>query len=139
MRLEQFSTAALLIPHVVVMIEPPKSPLVRQTVEYTINLSGAAGESSITPSNAATPNTASAPSVVGVYNVSLNDYGAAKFNADGTIVTTSGAKGNWECFDADTRTYIITLNNNRMTMTFQPSRGFVDNNNTLIFQLKPPH
>ena len=86
---------------------------------------------------AASESSAQTPSVVGAYNVNLNDYGVAKFKADGSIVTSSGAKGNWELFDADTRTYIVTINADRLTLTFEPGRGFVDKNGTLVLQSKP--
>lgn len=113
---------------VVIMIEPAKSALVRQTNDYTLEASGAV---SYSPAS-----TSASTSVTGTYTVGLNDWGAAKFNADGSIITTSGANGTWQLFDADTRTYIITINGNKMTMTFQPGRGFVDNNNILTFTCK---
>ena len=115
--------------HVIVMVEPAKSPLVRQTNEYTIDVTGAI-------SGGAEGASSSAPSVVGVYNCGVNDYGAAKFAADGTIVCTSGAKGNWELFDQDTRTYVVKINDTKWTLTFQPGRGFVDSNNNLVLQSK---
>lgn len=114
---------------VIVMIEPAKSSLVRQTNDYTLEASGAVAF-------ATADGVASTPSVVGTYSVALNDYGAAKLSADGSVVTTSGASGKWQLFDADTRTYVITIDNNRMTVTFEPGRGFVDNNGTLLFTAK---
>jgi hypothetical protein len=113
---------------VVIMVEPPKSALVRQTNEYTLEASGAVNYATVAGNGT--------PSVVGTYTVGLNDWGAAKFSADGKIVTTSGAEGTWQLFDADTRTYIVTISGNRMTLTFEPSRGFVDNNNFLTFTVK---
>jgi len=135
---------------VVIMIEPAKSPLVRQTNDYTLDLTGAAGSASSAGDagaaaaaavNAAgmgggAPVAASGPSVVGVYNVGINGYGAAKFKADGSIATASGAKGTWEIFDADTRTYVVIIDSTRMTLTYQPGRGLVDNNGVLVFQQK---
>ncbi len=125
---------------VVIMIEPAKSPLVRQTNDYTLEARGAVGTASSSAGPATTDPSGGqagpAPSVVGVYNIKLNDTGAAKFQADGTIVTTSGNKGSWECFDADTRTYVIVLGGNRYTLTHQPARGFVDNNGVLVLELK---
>jgi hypothetical protein len=113
---------------VIIMIEPAKSALVRQTNEYTLEVSGAANYSAATG--------ASTPSVVGTYSAGMNDWGAAKFSADGQIVTTSGANGTWQLFDADTRTYIVIVAGSRMTLTFEPGRGFVDNNGLLVFTAK---
>jgi hypothetical protein len=114
---------------VVIMVEPAKSALVRQTNEYTLEASGAVNYTAATADG-------STPSVVGTYSVGMNDWGAAKFNADGTIVTTSSADGSWKLFDADTRTYIVIIAGNRMTLTFEPGRGFVDNNGVLTFTAK---
>jgi hypothetical protein len=118
---------------VVVMIEPAKSPLVRQTNEYSLEASGSFDSNAA----GAARNDASTPSVVGVYTISLNDIGVAKFAADGSIVSTNGGNGKWELFDAGTRTYVITIGGQRMTLTFQPGRGFVDKNDFLVIQVKP--
>ncbi|CAK9252025.1 unnamed protein product [Sphagnum jensenii] len=118
---------------VVVMVEPAKSPLVRQTNSYTLEATGSVAESSATAANAES----NTPSVVGAYTINMNDLGVAKFAADGSIVTSSGARGTWELFDADTRTYVILINGQRMTLTFQPGRGFVDKNEVLVIAVKP--
>jgi hypothetical protein len=60
----------------------------------------------------------------------------AKLNADGSILTTDGVHGHWELFDADSRTYVITLNGVRNSVTFQPGRGFISNNGNLFMELK---
>jgi hypothetical protein len=120
---------------VVVMVEPAKSPLVRQTTNYTLEASGSVAEGSATTASGG--GDASTPSVVGTYTVNMNDFGVAKFAADGSIVTSSGAKGTWELFDADTRTYVIMINGQRQTLTFQPGRGFVDKNEVLVIAVKP--
>jgi hypothetical protein len=114
---------------IVVMVEPAKSALVRQTNDYTLEASGAVNYSATTAG-------AGTPSVVGTYTANLNDLGAAKFTADGKIITTSGANGTWQLFDADTRTYVVVIAGNRMTLTFEPGRGFVDNNGNLTFTAK---
>ena len=141
---------------VVVMVEPANSPLVRQSTDYSIEIGGSVGDNSISqntntaggaPNSAGstlseqtrTLSTATGPSVVGVYNVKINSAGFAKFLADGTILTSGNEKGNWELFDADTRSYVITLMGNRYNVTFQPGRGFVDaNNGNLYFEAKAP-
>ncbi len=120
---------------VVVMVEPKSSPLVRQTTPYTIAVNGSASFGG-TPSAVATA--ASTPSVVGVYNFKLNDFGAAKFQTDGTVVTTSGDTGKWVLFDAPTRSYVLTIRDQKLSLTFEPGRGFIDSNNgNLILEAKP--
>lgn len=126
---------------IVLMIEPAKSPLVRQTNDYTIEVEGNVGSAIAAAVTAETANASNGRSgegsaIVGVYSVNLNDYGAAKFSADGSIVTASGARGTWSLFDAGTKTYVITIGNNRWTLTLQPGRGLVDNNNNLQFTSK---
>jgi hypothetical protein len=126
---------------VVVMIEPAKSPLVRQTNDYTVEVEGAVGAGSeataeTQAANASTSHGSQGSAIVGVYSVNINDYGAAKFAADGTITTASGAKGTWEVFDAGTKTYVVIIGSNRWTLTLQPGRGLIDNNGTLQFTSK---
>jgi hypothetical protein len=118
---------------VVVMVEPAKSPLVRQTNNYTLEATGSVAEGSASTASGES----STPSVVGAYTIGMNDLGVAKFAADGSIVTSSGAKGTWELFDADTRTYVIVISGQRLTLTFQPGRGFVDKNEVLVIAVKP--
>jgi hypothetical protein len=117
---------------VIVMVEPAKSPLVRQTNNYSLEATGSVAEGSASISTDTSP-----PSVVGAYTINMNDLGVAKFAADGSIVTSSGARGTWELFDADTRTYVIMISGQRLTLTFQPGRGFVDKNEMLVIAVKP--
>jgi hypothetical protein len=114
---------------VVIMIEPAKSMLVRQTNEYTLNATGSVNYAGASSSD-------SAASVVGTYAVDSNGWGAAKFTQDGNIITTSGSNGTWQLFDADTRTYVVIIAGQRLTLTFEPGRGLVDNNNQLMFKSK---
>ena len=110
---------------VIVMVEPAKSSLVRQTNDYTLEASGAVSYSS--------PGPGGTPSVAGTYDANLNNYGTAKFTPDGQIITTSGTNGTWKLFDADTRAYVIMLGSNRLDLTFEPGRGFVDHNGIITF------
>jgi hypothetical protein len=115
---------------VLAMIEKPRSPLVRQTVSYTITITGSGSPTA--------SNESIADPVVGVYDIMLNAYGVGKFATDGTIVTTSGVSGTWSLFDKSTRTYVVTLGQDKWTLTFEPARGFVDKNGTLIMSVKKP-
>ena len=106
-----------------IVVEPAKSPLVRQTTGYTLTATG-----NIDFQSAA----AAGPSVVGGYAVKsgfTSNYGVAKLTADGNIVTTSGVDGTWKLFDADSRTYVVTIGRDRVSLIFQPGRGFIDAGN----------
>jgi hypothetical protein len=111
---------------VVIEVQPTKGNLVRQTTAYTLeatgNVSFAAGASST-----------SAPSVAGIY--SRGDV-IAKFLPDGSITTNLGGSGHWELFDAESRTYTVILSGTRYSLTYQPGRGFVDNNGSIQFTQK---
>jgi hypothetical protein len=113
---------------ILVMIEPAKSPLVRQTNAYTLTVSGSSSSSEATAGS-------QQDQVAGVYDCN-NNYGAAKFAADGTITTTSGASGQWTLFDDATRTYVVNIGTDKWTVNFEPARGFVDKNGTLMFTMK---
>ena len=108
-----------------VVVEKPNSPLVRQTVDYTLEASG-----SVDLDAGTAP--AAAPSVAGTYSLSggwHGSYGILKLLADGSITTSGGQTGHWELFDADSRVYTITLPQDRRSLTFQPGRGFIDTQN----------
>jgi hypothetical protein len=114
---------------VVVVVEPHKSPLVRQTSDYTLTVSGNA---SFVSGNAG----GKAP-IVGTYMGKLNGIGAAKFLADGSVVSSTGQSGTWKLFDADTGIYSVVLGGSRMTLTLSPGRGLVDTGNkNLVFELQ---
>ncbi len=104
---------------------PPPGQLVRQTVHYTIEATGAVSFGAAT---------GAAPSVVGVYAVKNGtvDHGVAKFAADGTITTTNGESGKWVLFDADSRVYTVTLGRDRWSLIYQPGHGFIDAQNQLL-------
>jgi hypothetical protein len=112
---------------VVIEVDPVKGPLVRQTTAYTLEASGSASFTS---------GAAAGPSIVGIYAVGVNEGGTAKFLANGTITATTGVTGSWKLFDAGSRTYVVVYGGKRYSLTYQPGRGFVDNNNLLVFTQK---
>jgi hypothetical protein len=114
---------------ILIMVEPAKSPLVRQTNSYTLTVSGSS-------SGSETAADSQRDQVVGVYDVNNSNYGVAKFAADGSIATTSGAGGKWTLFDDATRTYVVSVGADKWNLTFEPARGFVDKNGVLMFTMK---
>jgi len=119
---------------VVVEVEPRNSPLVRQTTDYTLTLSGnvdAAGGAA----HADTPD--NGQQIVGVYVSKISDAGAVRFSPDGSITASNGAHGTWRLFDAQSRIFSIDLDGRRYTVTLSPGRGLIDTgNHNLIFELQ---
>lgn len=114
---------------ILIMVEPAKSPLVRQTNAYTLTVSGSSSASEGAASG-------QRDQIVGVYDVNNANYGVAKFSADGSIVTTSGASGKWILFDDATRSYVVNIGADKWNLTFEPARGFIDKNGVLMFTMK---
>ncbi len=114
---------------ILVMVEPAKSPLVRQTNAYTLTVSGSTSGNEVSSGS-------QKDQVAGVYDANNSNYGVAKFSADGSITTTSGNSGQWTLFDDATRTYVVNIGSDKWTLTFEPARGFVDKNGQLMFTMK---
>jgi hypothetical protein len=113
---------------VLIEVDPSKSALVRQTSSYTLEATGSVSfPGPVAPTN---------PPVSGVYTVDMFGEGAAKFAPNGEITSTTGKTGRWEMFDGPSKTYSVIYGEKRYTLTFQPERGFVDNNGQLVFTLK---
>jgi hypothetical protein len=114
---------------VLVSVAPPPGGLVRMGGDYQLEVTGAVAfgqQSSIDP-------------VIGMYN-QMNGYttnlGGCKFQADGTIQTTSGANGSWKLFDKDSHSYVIDIDGQtRQCLQFIPGRGLVDSGDFIVFQL----
>ncbi len=116
----------------VVAVTPPPGLLVRQTVAYTLEATGA-----VAFGGGAADAASAGPTVVGVYAIGIGGHeGVAKFTADGAIATTNNEVGTWKLFDADSKTYVVVFAGKRYTLTYQPGRGFVDNNGFLVFTQK---
>jgi hypothetical protein len=104
---------------VIVTVAPISGGLVREGGDYTIAVSGAVayGEEK------------SGDPIVGTYTQMAgmtSNYGACKFKADGTILASTGATGTWKLFDADSHTYVIVLDGQRLSLTLRPGRGLTD-------------
>lgn len=112
---------------VIVTVAPPSGGLVRMGGDYQIEVSGAV-------SFGAKSNEAP---IVGMYK-QMSGYtsllGDCKFQADGTIKTTSGAKGTWELFDQASQTYVINIDGqDRHSLQLMPGRGLVEGD-SIFFQ-----
>jgi hypothetical protein len=104
---------------VIVGVAPISGGLVRTGGDYTIAVSGAVAYGQ---DKAGDP-------IVGTYTQMggmTSNYGACKFKADGTIIASTGATGTWKLFDADSHTYTIVLDGQRLSLTLRPGRGLSD-------------
>jgi hypothetical protein len=114
---------------VVVEIAPRKGTLLRETTDYTLDVSGNVSF------NAADAD--DSQSIVGAYIAKVNSYGAVKFQSDGRVMAANGAEGVWKLFDAAAKVYSITMNDRfRYTVILTPGRGLMDvHSKTLDFEL----
>jgi hypothetical protein len=113
-----------------ILVRPPNSPLIRSTVSYTLAASG----------NVVFDTRASAaPAVAGMYTPTFPQVsgspalGSARFNPDGTIETTNGQTGTWRLFDGPSATYVVVLAGQRLSVHFDPGRGFINPRDGSIF------
>jgi hypothetical protein len=104
---------------IIVTVAPVANGLVRMGGEYQITASGAVAFGA---QKAGDP-------IVGTYmqNAGMTEnIGATKFNANGTVVAANGATGTWKLFDADTHTYAVVINGERLSLIYRPGIGLVD-------------
>jgi hypothetical protein len=104
---------------VIVSVAPVSGGLVRMGGEYQITAGGAV----------AFGQEKTGDPIVGTYMQMYGmteNIGATKFKADGTIVAANGFTGTWKLFDADTHTYAIVINGERLSLMYRPGIGLVD-------------
>jgi hypothetical protein len=105
-------------------VDPPNSPLVRDASNYDITASGSVRYGA----------QGSGDPIVNKYSANWNNYGWAKFLADGTLQCSNGSQGSWKCFDSDTKVYTITLDGVNLSLKLVPALGLVDQANNIKFQ-----
>jgi hypothetical protein len=104
---------------IVVSVTPPNQNLLRMGGDYEIEATGnvafGEGGSTVDP-------------IVRTYEAKTgyNSYGAVKFFANGTIETSTGYRGTWKVFDAESRIYLVTMNDKfNTTVQYIPGYGLV--------------
>ena len=108
-----------------IAVFPPNSPLVRSTVSYSINASGAGVVFDTAKDQG--------PAIAGMYNTGFgNPLGAVRFNANGTIEASNGSTGTWKLFDESSATYTVVIAGKRMSLRLDPGRGLIDIQTTTI-------
>jgi hypothetical protein len=110
---------------VYILIEPPKSALVRIAVNYELE---ATGQVAFGGGSGAAGGAGGDP-VVGTYT---GPGGGVRFLPDGRIQTTDGQGGQWSLFDPATQLYSIMVGGGRYTARLIPGRGLVDARNDYV-------
>jgi len=104
----------------IVLVAPPAGGLLRSVGDYELEVVGAVQFEQVR--SAGDP-------IIGTYQSKVNNYGAIKFLADGTVQASDGSSGTWKVFDAETRIYTVTIGPFRLPVKFLPGRGLVDPDN----------
>ena len=100
---------------VLLTIFPPNSPLVRDARNYQLQADGDVSFATGGPDI-----------IVGSYMGKGNPYGATRFNANGSIVTSDGENGRWVVFDPQLHVYVVTIGSSRLTVKLTPGIGLID-------------
>jgi WD40 repeat protein len=114
---------------IIVSVMPIAGGLVRTGGTYDISLSGVV---SYGAKKSGDPIVGTMMQMSGM----TSNYGATKFKADGTVLASTGATGTWKLFDADTHTYTVVLDGQRLSLIFMPGRGLVsaDDTSNVVFK-----
>lgn len=113
---------------IIVSVAPPNQNLLRMGGDYELEATGDVQFDDV--KSATDP-------IIRTYQSSLNDYGATKFLADGTVQTSGGYNGTWKVFDAENRIYTVQIEGFRFSVQYLPGYGLVkpgDPNGLIMFQ-----
>ena len=112
---------------VLLSVAPPTGGLVRSGGDYEVEVTGVVqfekAKSTQDP-------------IIRTYASKLNDWGATKFLADGTVQASDGSTGTWKAFDPENRIYTVVISGDRLSLRYLPGRGLVqvDDPSLLVFQ-----
>ncbi len=101
---------------VIISVAPPKQDLIRMGGDYEIEATGDVQFDEV--KSAADP-------IIRTYDSSMNDYGATKFLADGTVEAANGSNGTWKAFDPENRIYTVVIDGQRFSLQYLPGYGLV--------------
>ena len=116
---------------VVLSIAPPNGTLLRTGGDYEIEASGDVDFGTVA---------STADPIIRTYDAKTShysdSYGAAKFNADGSVITANGFTGTWKVFDKESRIYAVQIGRIRYSLQYIPGFGLVEpgNPNSILFQ-----
>jgi hypothetical protein len=61
-----------------------------------------------------------------VRTYSNGEFGAVRFDANGTLETEDGRRGTWRIFDPARAVYVIAIENRRISAKLMPGQGLVN-------------
>lgn len=100
----------------IISVAAPRGSLVRQGGDYELTVTG-----DVDFSGSAAPQ---AEPIVRTY--SNGDFGAVRFDANGTLEAEDGTRGRWRLFDPARRVYVVTVGARRFSVKLMPGQGLVD-------------
>lgn len=112
---------------IIISVAPPEQKLIRMGGDYEIEATGDVQFDQL--KSAADP-------IIRTYDSKVNDYGATKFLADGTVECTNGSHGTWKAFDPENRIYTVLIDAERFSVQYLPGYGLVKpgDPSTILFQ-----
>jgi hypothetical protein len=101
----------------IISVAPPSGGLLRTVGDYELQVTGAvqfdAADKTHEP-------------IIRTFVAKVNDYGATKFLADGTVQASNGSAGTWKAFDPENHIYTVVIDQFRFSVKYLPGRGLVD-------------
>lgn len=114
---------------IIVSVSAPHGSLVRLGGDYELIVSGAADFSD-----------ASAPQAEPIVRTYVTgDFGAVRFDANGTLEAEDGTGGTWRLFDPARKVYVITIGSRRFSLKLMPGQGLVDPANPSFITFREVH
>jgi hypothetical protein len=101
---------------IIISVAPPKQDLIRMGGDYEIEATGNVLFDEIKTT---------ADPIIRTYESKLNDWGATRFLADGTLEAANGSRGTWKVFDSENRIYTIVIDAQRLSLQYLPGYGLV--------------
>ncbi len=100
----------------IISVAPPSGGLLRSVGDYELQATGAV---QFEAANTHEP-------IIRTFVAKVNDYGATKFLADGTVQASNGSAGTWKAFDPENHIYTVVVDQFRFSVKYLPGRGLVD-------------
>lgn len=111
---------------IIVSVAPPNQSLIRMGGDYEVEVTGDVSFAEVA---------VNVDPIIRTYHA-MNGYGATRFLADGTILTSDGSQGVWKLFDPENQIYTVVIGPYRESVQYRAGYGLVKPNeqNLIIFQ-----
>ncbi|HEY6330712.1 MAG TPA: hypothetical protein VI756_15355 [Blastocatellia bacterium] len=101
----------------IISVAPPSGGLLRSVGNYEVEVTGAVQFEAA--NNSRDP-------IIRTFLSKVNNYGATKFHASGTVEASNGSSGTWKAFDPENHIYTVVIDQFRFSVKYLPGRGLVD-------------